>query len=259
MTGLFAETYRVGNIIKKVYRKYPNDDAATVESIKATRNEANIYTLLGDHPCIARCLFIDPAKTYIELKYYPHGNLKRFVEKHAPHIENAHRKTWARQIIESAEYIHTMGVRHSDFRLEQWLLDEALNAQLSDFNASGYDRNADLGLEGSEAMAVESATHFLPRDIANDNVESDLFALGSTLFELVTGKAPYDGYPRESIEAFFGQSKFPNVEGLLLCEVITGCWTGRFKSATDVLKFVAKSTSPSSNSVALLCSLSAEI
>ena len=238
MVGIFAETYRIGNRVKKVYRKYPDDDDATEESIKATRNEASIYTLLGDHPRIAKYSFIDPSKTYIELMYYPNGNLKEYLEKHRPHIEDTRRKCWARQIIESAEYIHAMSVRHSDFRLEQWLLDEMLNAQLSDFNASGYDSNAERGLRGSDAIGAESASHFLPRDCSQDStVKSDLFALGSTLFELVTGKAPYDDQPRESIEALFRKGIFPSVEELLLGEIIKGCWTIKFSSAKEVLNF----------------------
>lgn len=236
MVGSFAETYRIGDIIKKVYRRFPEDDIDTEDSIKATRNEASIYILLGDHPRIAKFLHTNPAKTHIELKYYSNGNLKSFVEKHKPHIES--RKRWARQIVESAEYIHTMGVRHSDFRLEQWLLDETLNARLSDFNASGYDRNVEIGLEGSEALGAETASHFMPRDPAHDNtVESDLFALGSTLYELVTGKAPYEGRSPESVENLFREGVFPGVDGLPLGDLIMGCWVKKFRSAKEMLKF----------------------
>jgi serine/threonine protein kinase len=235
MVGIFAETYRVGNIVKKVYRRFPDDDIATEESIKATHNEANIYILLGDHPRIAKFLHTDPAKTYIELEYYPNGNLKNFIEKYRPYIEV--RKRWARQIVESAEYIHTMSVRHSDFRLEQWLLDETLNARLSDFNASGYDRNVEIGLEGSKAIGAENANHFMPRDHALDNtVESDLFALGSTLYELITGKAPYEGRSPESVENLFREGVFPGVDGLPLGDLIMGCWVKKFRSAKEMLK-----------------------
>ena len=241
MVGIFAEIYRIGNTVKKVYRNVPSDDEATQESIRATHNEASIYILLGDHPRIAKYLSVDPAKTSIELKYYPNGSLKRFIERYQPHIEEAHRKYWARQIIESADYIHTMGVRHSDFRLEQWLLDETLNAYLSDFNASGYDGNAELGLKGSEALGAENASHFLPRNCTHDNtVGSDLFALGSTLFDLTTGEAPYEGQPHESIEALFRDGIFPSVEGLLLGEITTGCWTTKFASAKEALEFGEK-------------------
>lgn len=116
-----------------------------------------------------------------------------------------------------------------------------LNPRLSDFNASGYDSNAERGLRGSEAIGAEIASHFLPRDCTHDStVESDLFALGSTLFELMTGKAPYDGQPRESIEAFFREGIFPRVEELLLGEIIKGCWTIKFLSAKEVLNFSEK-------------------
>ena len=236
MVGIFAETYRIGNIVKKVYRRFPDDDIATEESIKATRNEASIYILLGDHPRIAKVLHTDPTKTYIELKYYSNGNLQSFIAKHRPHIE--FRKSWARQIIESAEYIHTMGVRQSDFRLEQWLLDETLNARLSDFNASGYDRNVEIGLEGGEAIGAENASHFMPRDHAHDNtVESDLFALGCTLYELITEKAPYEGRSPEPIENLFREGVFPAVNGLPLGDLIMGCWVKKFRSAKEILKF----------------------
>jgi serine/threonine protein kinase len=117
MVGIFAETYRNSNIVKNVYRRFPNDDIATEESIKATHNEASIYILLGHHPRIAKFLYTDPAKTYIELECYSNGNIQSFVEKHRPHIEFC--KCWAGHIVESPEHIHTMGVRHSGFRLEQ--------------------------------------------------------------------------------------------------------------------------------------------
>lgn len=236
MVGIFAETYRIGNIVKKLYRRVSDDDIATEESIKATQNEASIYILLGDHLRIARFLHTDLAKTYIELEYYSNGNLKAFIEKHRPHIEI--RMCWARQMVESAEYIHTMGVRHSDFRLEQWLLDETFNARLSDFNASGYDRNMEIGLEGSEAIGAENASHYMPRDHAQDNtVESDLFALGSTLYELVTGQEPYEGQSSESIENLFSEGVFPIVDGLPLGDLIMGCWVKKFGSAKEMLRF----------------------
>lgn len=236
MIGSFAETYRIGNKVKKVYRRSLNDDVTTKESIKATQNEASIYILLGDHPRIAQFLHTDLTKTYIELKYYSNGNLKSYIEKHRPY--NEARMCWARQIIESAEYIHTLGVRHSDFRLEQWLLDEAFNARLSDFNASGYDRNIKLGLEGSEAMGAETASHFMPRDYAHDNtVESDLFALGSTLYELIAEKAPYVGHFSESVENLYMEGLFPSVDGLPLGDLIMGCWVKKFRSAREMLKF----------------------
>lgn len=78
-----------------------------------------------------------------------------------------------------------MGVRHSDLRLDQWLLDNDMDARLSDFNGSGYNARAALGLEGSKALGHKESSYYLPRDPTTDNRnESDLFALGSVLYEL---------------------------------------------------------------------------
>jgi len=91
-------------------------------------------------------------------------------------------------------YIHSKGVRHSDFRLDQWLVDADLNARLNGFNASGFDDQPDLGLKGKPAQGLEVISHYLPRDPEADNTAgSDLFALGSTLYELLAVQAPYEG------------------------------------------------------------------
>jgi hypothetical protein len=68
-------------------------------------------------------------------------------------------------------------------------------------------------------------------------VESDLFALRSTLYELVAGKAPYDGRSPESIENLFRKGVFPGVDGLPLGDLIRGCWVKKFRSAKEMLKF----------------------
>lgn len=237
MVGVSAKTYRTGPLVVKITR-IDDEDCITTENRKAMRNEASIYALLGQHPSIARCLTVGPARDYIELEYYPNGTLKDHLDQHHASITTSYLRCWARQIIESVVFIHTMGVRHSDLRLDQWLLDADLNARLSDFNASGYDAKAALGLEGSKALGHEDPSHYLPRDPMTDNgVESDLFALGSVLYELVAGHRPYENLKDNTIQSMYEQGQFPNVEGLLLGEIILGCWKGRFLSAHHVLRF----------------------
>jgi len=237
MVGIAAKTYRIGNTVRKVHR-IDDEEAITAQNIEATRNEASVYILLGDHPRIAKCLSVGPARSYVELEYYPNGTLKKYVEEHRASITDACVKRWARQMIEGAVFVHAMGVRHSDFRLDQWLLDTDLTARLSDFNGSGYERKAALGLEGSKALGNESPSYYLPRDPMTDNtVESDLFALGSALYQLVAGQKPYESLAHEMIEALFRQGSFPSVEGLLLGDIIMGCWKREFPSTKDVLDY----------------------
>ena len=134
-----------------------------------------------------------------------------------------------------------MGVRHSDLRLDQWLLDNDMDARLSDFNGSGYDARAALGLEGSKALGHEELSYYLPRDPTTDNRnESDLFALGSVLYKLVVGYRPYENLTDDVIKSLYKQGQFPSVEELLLGEIILGCWRGRFLSIKEVLCYGKK-------------------
>lgn len=231
MVGMSAKTYRIRDTVRKECHALPDDVGITEQNMEACRNEADVYLILGEHPLIATCLSVGPHTEYIDLEYYQNGNLKQYVNSNHASITEADLKHWAHQMIESIAYIHSKGVRHSDIRLDQWLVDAGLNARLSDFNASGFDPQPDLGLEARPALGIESPSHYLPRDPEADNtVESDLFALGSSLYELVAGHSPYEDLSNESIESLCREEDFPSTEGLLLGEIIRKCWKRRYRS-----------------------------
>lgn len=65
-----------------------------------------------------------------------------------------------------------------------------------------------------------------------------MFALGSLLFGVVTGKPPYYGL-EERIPKEFGDCKFPDATDLgAMREIIMGCWQGHFSCADDILEGV---------------------
>lgn len=107
----------------------------------------------------------------------------------------------ARQAIEAVVFIHERDVIHSDLSARQFLVDKSCNIRLSDFGGSS--------LQGSGAIVVENATHFLPRnEDAPNTVQSDLFALGSTVYEILLDKKPYEGMKDEEIQRLFSDKVF---------------------------------------------------
>ncbi|KAF2021901.1 hypothetical protein BU24DRAFT_488229 [Aaosphaeria arxii CBS 175.79] len=206
MVGMSAKTYRIGNIVRKECHVLVDDIGITEQNLEACKTEADVYFILGSHPLIAKSLSSGPSREHVELEFYPNGNLREYIRKNRASITET-------------------DLKHGN-----------LVARLSDFNASGFDDQPDLGLKGKPAQGLESISHSLPRDPeADSTVESDLFALGSTLYELIAGQTPYEGQSHESIETLFRKGEFPSTEGLLLEEVIMGCWKQTFSSATDVL------------------------
>ncbi|KAK5678728.1 hypothetical protein LTS10_009172 [Elasticomyces elasticus] len=237
-------TYRIGQYIVKIPRIDIEDAALSEQHLEHAVREANAYRILQSHDRIAKCWHACPIGGLVALEYYRNGNLKAYVDKNGP----TRLLTWAKQMVESVQYIHSKGVRHSDLRLDQWLLDSDLNVRLSDFNGAGYDGCTVLGIEAQPNSALESGAYFMPRDpeLAS-TVRSDLFALGTSLYLLETGSTLFargdeatisysEGYNRdEAITERFARGEFPSVSNLALGSMIKGAWEGRFGSATEML------------------------
>ena len=128
-------------------------------------------------------------------------------------------------------FIHSKGIIHSDLAARQFLVDGSLHVRLSDFGFSSFG--------DGDVLGFENPSHHLPRDVDGNmpsTVRSDLFALGSTLFEIITGKPPYEGKSDEEITQLYSDGSFPNVKGILCEHIIMGCWQGSFMSAAEVLE-----------------------
>lgn len=191
-----------------------------------------MYAHLGKHKRIARC--IDYNNDFIDLQYEPNGDLQSYLAKN-PIGLNA-RCRFARQAIEAVTFIHSKDVIHSDLSARQFLVDRnGKDIRLSDFGGSS--------VQGSDAIVMENATHFLPRDENLPNtVLSDLFALGSTLYEIFVGRKPYEGVGDEEVQRLFGERVFPVLdegEGVVGDErwrrVIWKCWMCEYERADDIL------------------------
>ena len=70
-------------------------------------------------------------------------------------------------------------------------------------------------------------------------IRTELFALGSTLYEIWTGRKPYQDKSDEDVICCFRDSQFPDVENLPPASVISKCWRGSYSNATEVVSDLA--------------------
>lgn len=73
---------------------------------------------------------------------------------------------------------------------------------------------------------------------------TDLFALGSTIYEILTGAAPYEELESHRLERLYLEKEFPDVSDLACEVVIMKYWLCQFDSAQEVydsIKFVGRS------------------
>ena len=98
------------------------------------------------------------------------------------------------QIASALHHIHHLGIIHLDLKPSNILVDERGNTKIMDFGVAIESRQVlDRQIRGS--------LHYMPPEVLKqDRVDSraDLYALGMTLYETVTGALP--GYGRPSIE-----------------------------------------------------------
>lgn len=138
------------------------------------------------------------------------------------------------QAVEAVVFIHGKEVIHSDLGAHQFLVGKNLDIRLADFGGSS--------LQGSEGIVMENATHFLPRDeIPPTTVRSDLFALGSTFYEILLGKKPYEEMKEEEIQRLFSAKVFPTLEGIedqQWRKIVWKCWMCEYGQASEIIEDV---------------------
>lgn len=134
---------------------------------------------------------------------------------------------WAYQVAEAVDLLHRNGTIDCNIKPRNLLLDTAFDIKIIDFSGSSLD--------GSKPASGEGTRFFLPRHWREQpTVATDLFALGSTLYEITQGTSPYEELPSNEVERFFTQKEFPDISGIVCGQIIKQCWLSQIDSAADV-------------------------
>ncbi len=123
---------------------------------------------------------------FIAMRFLGGGSMAQLVRRGIPTIE------WTRkpftQIAQGLDYAHQEGVIHRDLKPGNIMLDERNNAYLTDF---GIARVFGSNLTGS--MIIGTPAYMSPEQANGLPIDSrsDIYALGIVLFELITGREPF--------------------------------------------------------------------
>ncbi len=174
----------------------PSDQAADPEVVARFYQEGRSAARL-DHENIARvhCIGQDGAYHYIAFEFIEGETLRQRAERagafsvnEAVHI--------ALEIAQALVHASERGVVHRDIKPSNIIITSMGRAKLVDMGlARRFERDGDNGLTQS-GMTLGTFDYISPeqaRDPRDVDVRSDLYSLGCTLFQMLTGRPPFPG------------------------------------------------------------------
>jgi serine/threonine protein kinase len=212
-------------VVKVPYGSNENREQLAIEN--------TIYTRLGSHPYITKFLYAYKGMLVLERLQYPLRkrlwDLRDAGER--PPAKDVLR--WAIQISQALQHAHSRDVFQVDIGPHNVLLDWAEDVKLSDF--------AGASIDGSPPSVLPSPHSEHPNmQGKNPSVQSEIFALGSALYEVETTRQPYHDKSDEDIEELFRAGEFPDTSALLLGEVIRKCWGVAYKDVGEAVNDITR-------------------
>lgn len=159
------------------------------KALSAFENEARILQAL-DHPGIVKLLdfFAHDQRTYLVLEYVEGESLEQYVASKGP-MNVTLTKKHALQMCDILEYLHMQSppVVHRDFTPDNLILRPDGTLTLLDFNVAQQIHSSAAG-----SGTVVGKQAYLPPEQFRGEPEpaSDIYAMGGTLFYLLTGLVP---------------------------------------------------------------------
>jgi serine/threonine-protein kinase len=133
---------------------------------------------------------------YIAMEYLPGRSLKQLIRAEAP-LDPIRAIDIALQILRAARFAHRRGVIHRDLKPHNVIVDEADNAKVTDFGIARAGAS-DMTETGS---IMGTAQYLSPEQAQGHAVSagSDLYSIGVVLYEMLTGRVPFDAESAVSI------------------------------------------------------------
>ena len=136
---------------------------------------------------------------YHIFEYYENGNLSNYInlDKNIKGFGEILGRIIFKQILNSVELIHKNGFGHQDIKLENILISSNFNFKLSDF---GFAKEIFPNGNNQFTFSHYGTNGYFPPEIyINRNIDpikSDIFALGVSLFIIVSGIKPFNSSKR---------------------------------------------------------------
>ncbi|MDT2736512.1 Stk1 family PASTA domain-containing Ser/Thr kinase [Enterococcus pseudoavium] len=193
--------------IKILRFDFQNDQTA----IRRFQREALAATELV-HPNIVGVYDVDEESgmQYLVMEYVKGMDLKRYIQTRSP-IPYGKIVDIMEQILSAVSLAHAHGIIHRDLKPQNILMDQAGVVKIADFGIAIALSETSL----TQTNSMLGSVHYLSPEQARGSMatkQSDIYALGIILYEMITGKIPFDGESAVTIALKHFQDEMPSVK-----------------------------------------------
>jgi eukaryotic-like serine/threonine-protein kinase len=183
-----AEDQQLGRkvALKLLYRRFAEDP----DFVERFRREAHAAAGL-QHPNVVGVYDRGEydGTYYIAMEYLPGRTLKQLIREEAP-LDPIRAIDITIQILKAARFAHRRGIIHRDLKPHNVIVDSADDAKVTDFGIARAGAS-----DMTETGSIMGTAQYLSPEQAQGhsvNASSDLYSVGVVLYEMLTGRVPFD-------------------------------------------------------------------
>ena len=189
---------------------------------------------------------------YIVMEFVDGMTLKQYIMQRAP-LSNEEAIEITTEILSAMDMAHSHGIIHRDLKPQNVLVSHSGMVKVTDFGIAKALSETSL----TQTNTMFGSVHYLSPEQArgaNATIQSDIYAIGIILFELLTGQIPFDGDSAVAIALKHFQENIPSIINLnanvpqalenVVIRATCKDMSNRYADVNEMMMDLSTSTSP---------------
>ena len=169
------------------------------ELVRRFKNESKAISIL-DHPNIVKVydVSVTDQLQYIVMEYIDGITLKEYLKQRGGALTWKEVVHFATQVLSALDHAHSKGIVHRDVKPQNIMLQADGSIKMMDFGIARFSRAQSQTVSDK---AIGSVHYISPEQAKGDRTDArtDIYSVGVMLYEMLSGRLPFDGTGTVSI------------------------------------------------------------